>query len=972
MAEKSSLLDNSSAQMDITRFKTAMLEMNWVWAQETVPAKNAYVRFRHTFELSDADAAAALSITADSRYWVWVNDTYVGFGPPRAWPERWFLDKYSLSGKLQAGVNVISVLVQHFGEGNFQYIPHAPGLAASVLFDGAERVLGACDWKASLDPALRVHVPRVSVQEWYEEQYDGRLYDGWRETCYDDSAWQVAADQPPAKRKLVPRDIPHLTREPVDVVEVVEAGELGETGQVWTFDLKPYLAPDDRSSNALIYSAMLYSEVISPIAQEVEMVRAHRHDAPVKLNGLVVGAVDSSEHMGMWTDVMTQRLKLRAGRNTLLIPVPGLLKTPDGELPGGIAHMAQVTFEFRGGEGLSFRATDRSDTAWALLGPFELGGLEEGIDHPFLLESAVRASSFNGGREELARVWAEGSLAAGDKGANWFRALPAEIAMENDVFARLIRPLYGPRPEERAPWLAAGEVTFPVEIPCVAAAGVKILFDFGREWVGPQWFRLDAPEGTVVEVLNFEFIQQDGRHNHAVGMNNSFGYTCREGEQAFESLQRRGFRYAWLVVRNYLRPVRLLGFGAIFSTYPFREVGGFRCDDTALNHIWSVGAHTLRCCAEDTYTDCPTYEQAHWVGDARVEGLVDWVINGDGRLWKHCLEQAGESLRRYPITASHVPSAWDNILPAWSFLWMRSCYEYMLYTGDRAGAETLFAWVERNVEGALGFLNERGLFEIKAWNMFDWAEMDTPRDGIVTHQNCFFVQGLAECAKLAEWIGRNDAAERYREIAKDLAENINRYLWSEPMGAYLDCIRADGRPSEVFSQQTQAAAYCTGVASGERKALCRGYMTQVPESFVRAGSPFFEFFLLEVLASEGDWQSVLEIIKRDWGFMIEQGATTFWEMWSLTSGRLTRSHCHGWSSAPTFFLSMGLAGVSPLEPGFAAIRCCPPDVPLEEIHVKIPTPHGLIRVDRVRTPGGWSNELVVPEGVRVVEDLASK
>ncbi len=301
--------------------------------------------------------------------------------------------------------------------------------------------------------------------------------------------------------------------------------------------------------------------------------------------------------------------------------------------------------------------------------------------------------------------------------------------------------------------------------PAGGGCDVRLLIDFGREVVGHHRFEIEAAEGTVIDFHNFEFIQVDGAENYADGMNNSLRYTCRGGRQAFRSLQRRGFQYSWLIARRLKQPLRVRLVSVEFATYPQARRGSFTCSDALLNAIWDTGAHTLRCCSEDTYTDCPTYEQTHWVGDAANEALVDWVINGDSRLWFRCLEQTGQSLERSSLTLSNVPSAWTNVLPAWSFLWMRSCSDYLLWTGDTAGAAKLLRWVERNVDGIEKHLNAQGLFEIQAWNMFDWADMDTPDRGIVTHQNCFAVLALKDCARLAGWLGKKAVARRFLALA---------------------------------------------------------------------------------------------------------------------------------------------------------------------------------------------------------------
>ena len=93
--------------------------------------------------------------------------------------------------------------------------------------------------------------------------------------------------------------------------------------------------------------------------------------------------------------------------------------------------------------------------------------------------------------------------------------------------------------------------------PAHDGAGVRVLFDYGREVIGFQEFELDAPAGTVVDVHNFEFIQRDGKFNLNESVNNSFRYVCREGVQRYKTFHRRGLKYSWMTLRGFKRPVRV-------------------------------------------------------------------------------------------------------------------------------------------------------------------------------------------------------------------------------------------------------------------------------------------------------------------------------------------------------------------------------------------------------------------------------
>ena len=85
---------------------------------------------------------------------------------------------------------------------------------------------------------------------------------------------------------------------------------------------------------------------------------------------------------------------------------------------------------------------------------------------------------------------------------------------------------------------------------------------------------------------------------------------------------------------------RLHDAGKATASYPQARRGQFTCSDPLLNDIWDVGVRSVECCSEDTYTDCPTYEQTFWVGDGRNEALVDLLANGDPRLSANSLRVA--------------------------------------------------------------------------------------------------------------------------------------------------------------------------------------------------------------------------------------------------------------------------------------------------------------------------------------------
>ena len=946
---------------------------SWIWCAAADRPRNNNVCFRRTFELDAAPSRAVLHITAETRYELHVNGRWLGYGPARSWPAPWPVETYDLTGLLRAGRNVVSVLVHHVGTSTFQSLDAEPGLLAQLDWQHAsgqaQRIVTDERWRAVPHEAFVWPVPRISVQQSWAEHYDARRAPGgacdWRATDFDDATWpgatvQRAVGEPPHET-FEARDIPLLTRDPMEARRVMSVEAVRPAPYQWTVEPKVMLNATDRTSNHVRGRLFLATHIYSEGAQAIELHEPHGRSAKTWwLNGTALSFDD------LWrqpTDMGVAHARLAAGWNCLLAQLP--VTSHLWRIALNVWTETEVRFAARPAE-------RGAETPWLALGPFAPPAEADAIEWPAGPHGAplVEADHVAEGADDAAfrRIREQRAPSASDLSAAYTRVCPTDIVTSADVFAICT--------SERVSGQASPAVEQPNALlhdtadwttihPTADDADVRFLVDFGDERVGFHEFEVDAPEGAVIDLHNFEFIQPNGRENLGERMSNTLRYVCHEGVQRYRTFVRRGFRYTWLSARNFDRPVRIRLLRTIMSTYPLAQRGDFACSDSELVRIWQAGAHSVRCCAEDTYTDCPTYEQTHWVGDARNEALVDAVAFGDPRLSAHCWRQAARSLERSPLVESHVPSGWQNVLPAWSFLWMRWAREHYELSGDDAFARESMPWLARNVSGIEAHRNDAGLFAMRAWNLFDWAPMDTPDDAVVTHVNCLAVLGLRDAAALARQIGERGRAEKWDALAEALSEAINREMWHGRRRAYVDCLRADGRRSTTFSQQTQTAAYISGVATGQRAARCLRLMQKPANDFVTAGSPFFMCFLLEALAREDRDLELVRAVRRYWGKQIAAGATTFWEMYHEGKDRLTRSHCHGWSAAPTYYLSRCVLGVVPTEPGYRSLRIAPQVADLSWARGRVPTPHGDVVTRWHRDRETFELHARVPTGVPV-------
>ncbi|MEY4696204.1 MAG: hypothetical protein RIT14_632 [Pseudomonadota bacterium] len=135
----------------------------WIGSDHPFDLAEAYLCFMADVTLAQAPRQAMLHLTADSRYRLYVNGTYVGRGPERSWPAAMAVDARAIS--LQAGQNRIRVEVYSPGYSHFAHVSRAAcGLLAWLEVDG--QILLTTDrdhWRVRRDPSWSAAVPRISI-----------------------------------------------------------------------------------------------------------------------------------------------------------------------------------------------------------------------------------------------------------------------------------------------------------------------------------------------------------------------------------------------------------------------------------------------------------------------------------------------------------------------------------------------------------------------------------------------------------------------------------------------------------------------------------------------------------------------------------------------------------------------------------------------------------------------------------------
>lgn len=942
----------------------------WIWAGGEASPRNEWRCFRKQFHVAEKGLPepVRLKITADSRYVLFVNGALAGRGPVRSWPFELSYDEYDIGHLLKPGAdNAIAVMVMHYGIPTFQYVRGRGGLLAQIeRIGGTDRsILLATDstWSTSVHAGYDSRSSRISCQLPFTEIVDsGKWDDAWKEPGFAEEGWEKAEVIGPAGMepwtRLVERDIPPLAEEPVYPVRVESLSRVKPRSWGAALDLRNHFVPgSERHANNVRFCGYLCTVIRTskPVRAAIGFVDGGRLSGPCSLNGVWYG---EERFYGVKPERYLD-VELVQGDNLFLMDVQGTTH-------GHAFHFAidcEEPFEVVSPVG-------SGRLPFAAIGPFDdIEIVDHRPDRPLHMSHPdyLRAK----------QIAYAADLAEFE---TWVKPIDSRYVNLNDVFSSCVWQKQAvPQPIPYALQNAVIANRSAAIVPVYPGEHTELIIDFGKEYSGFLEFEAEAEAGTVIDFYGFEYMR-DGWKQHTYSLDNTLRYVCRDGRQSYSSPIRRGFRYVMVTVRNAKSPLKLHRISMLQSNYAVAEIGRFQCSDPLLNDIWEICKHTTRLCMEDTFVDCPAYEQTFWVGDARNEALVNYYVFGDEAIVKRCLRLVPGSKFQSPLYADQVPSGWSSVIPNWTFFWAMACLELYRFSGDRQFAEQIWPHVRYTLDHYLEKLDGNGLFNIKGWNLLDWAPIDQPNDGVVSHQNMFFVQALRSAALLAEELDPENA-DRYRSHAGHLKAAVNKFLWSEERQAYVDCIHSDGQLSGIFSMQTQTVAYLCGIAEGERLERLKEYIATPPRDFVQIGSAFMSFFYHEALAKLGRFDIMLDDIRTQYGQMLENGATTCWEMYPNPPetrshpNMLTRSHCHAWSAGPGYFLGAYVLGVRGLDAGWSKVVVEPQLTDLTWARGTVPLP-GQGRIDvswradrpnrklhmRIEAPANVELLIVTPEG----------
>jgi alpha-L-rhamnosidase len=546
--------------------------------------------------------------------------------------------------------------------------------------------------------------------------------------------------------------------------------------------------------------------------------------------------------------------------------------------------LLQLNIELEGGETVEVV----SDASWkGLDGPIVMNSVYNGETYDARLETAGwDRPGYDEGR------WGLAGTAAGPKGVLSAQMMPSIQVVDTIVPLKM----NSPKPD-------------------------VYVYDMGQNFSGWVELRVQGRRGTAVKLRFAEVVYDNGLINqeNLRGARAEDVYILKgDGEEVWEPrFTYHGFRYVELSGYPGVPPVNAVR-GRVVHT-AVEPVGSFACSKPVLNGLQRIIVWGQKTNLHSVPTDCcQRDERMGWMGDA--QGTAEEAIyNFDmSAFYTNFLRDIRDVQDEKGTITDTVPHIWGSrpADPAWGTAYPLIAWYVYQYYGDRRVLEDHYDGIKKYVD-FLRTRAENGLVKFSYYG--DWVAVErTPGDIVSSFYYYYDVKILAEMAKV---IGKEADAKAYGDLAGAIQLAFHREYFDPKTRSY-----ANG------TQTANALPLFLDMApEAERGAVWGNLFDNIVyknNSHLTTGIIGTKY-IMELLTNNGASDLAYDIATQttypSWGYMIENGATTLWELWQLRQGPSMNSHNHPMFGNVGSWLYKALAGINlaPGSVGFEKIRLAP-------------------------------------------------
>lgn len=419
--------------------------------------------------------------------------------------------------------------------------------------------------------------------------------------------------------------------------------------------------------------------------------------------------------------------------------------------------------------------------------------------------------------------------------------------------------------------------------------GVYIM-DMGQNMAGWIKMRVKGKRGTAVSLRFAETLQKDGElflENMRDAKVNDLYILKGEGVETWRpSFVYHGFRY--VEIKGYPGIPKAEDFEGEVVYDEMKTVGSFETSDRTINQIYKNAYWGVLSNYKGMPVDCPQRnERQPWLGDRTTGAYGESFIFNNGRLYAKWLDDIQQAQKADGSIPDVAPAFWryygDNV--TWPGTYITVADMLLHQYGDVRSVERHYESMKKWIFYMSGRYMENDLITKDKYG--DWCvppeskEMIHSRDpkrqtdGVLIATATFY-DLLGKMENFASIVGRAEDASRYKALAerikvafndkfldKKTFQYGNNTVTANLLPMYYNMIPADMK-GKVFNNIEEKILVenkghiSTGVIGTQM--LMRG-LTENGRADIAYK-----------IATNRDYPS--------WGYMVENGATTIWELWN--------------------------------------------------------------------------------------------
>lgn len=530
---------------------------------------------------------------------------------------------------------------------------------------------------------------------------------------------------------------------------------------------------------------------------------------------------------------------------------------------------------------------------------------------------------------------------------------PVNAGRITNVWHSLTSPIPSCTETEIVP--AGGEA---IVVP--AGGEVDVLLPLDMIYAGYPALTVETSGVLHVEYQHMELGDSGGGEKYTFTHNDSYrGFALRSAGRIR------------IIARNEGETDAVIRAAFVVSHYPVTEEAVTTTSDEELNLVLKVCAHTLKYCRQTLHLDSGSHcEPMACTGDYYIESLMTAYTFGDQRLSVFDVRRTAQLLRYNDGRMFHT---------TYSLIWVQMLWDMYYITAETELLSDCEDALTLLLERFETYLGDNGLIETPPDYMFiDWLIPD----GISTHHppkalgqtclNLFYYGALRTAAKIYTVLGEKAMADKAAACADTIRPIICTLLYDKEKGLFFEGLNTPTPEHLLYTYMPQnvekryyrkhsniLAAYF-GIFDRE---TCQEILHKVmndPE--LGLVQPYFTHFLLESVYRNGLRDTYTRTILEDWKAPIRECPYGLAEGFHKPEPTYSFDHSHAWGGTPSYSLPLALTGLELLEPGYKKIRLNPSLLGLEQAHVQVPTPYGMINV---RLEAGKTPEIIIPDEISI-------